>query len=106
MVTMPAWVLLLLLFVAWFLWLLACMAEVALSEASKGIPEGERRGVSILPGMPLFPLVFWGIALLIDQFVEPWGTNVVAGIHLVLSLVWLVSAIRDIRELSKIEHAT
>lgn len=106
MVTMPAWVLLLMLFVAWTLWLFACTTEVALSEARKGIPEEERRGVSILPGIPVFPLLFWGIALFIDQFVNPWGTNVVAGIHLALSLIWLVSAIRDTRELTKIEGAT
>ena len=82
------------------------MAEVAVSEEHKGIPEGESRGVSILPGIPLFPLAFWGIALFIDQFVEPWGTNVVAGIHLVLALVWLVSAIRNIRKLAEVEDTT
>jgi hypothetical protein len=103
MVIIPAWALLILLFVAWTLWLFACMAEVALAEARKGIPEAERRGVSILPGMPIFPLVFWGIALFIDLFVKPWGTNVVAAIHLALSLVWLISAIRHTRELSQIE---
>jgi len=102
----PVWVLLLLLSVAWLLWLFACMAEVAVSEASKGIPEGERRGVSILPGIPLFPLVFWGIALLIDQFMYPWGTNVVGGLHLVLSLFWLISAIRDMRKLKNIDGAS
>ena len=82
------------------------MAEVALLEARKGIPEGERRRVSILPVIPLFPLIFWGIALFIDQFFMPWGTNAMASIHIILSLVWLVSGIRDIRELSKIEGAT
>jgi hypothetical protein len=82
------------------------MAQVAVSEARKGIPEGERRQVSILPGIPIFPIVFWGLALLIDQFVDPWGTNVIAGIHLVLSLIWLVSVIRDTRTLAQIDQAT
>ena len=80
-----------LLFVAWILWMYACTTEVALSEARKGIPEGERKGVSIFPVLPIFPLVFWGIALFIDQFARPWGTNLVAGFHLALSLGWLVS---------------
>ena len=105
-VDIPAWGLLSLLCVAWIVWAFACMTEVALSESRKGIPEGERRSVSILPVIPLFPLVFWGIALFIDQFFEPWGTNVMASIHIVLSLVWLTSGIRDSRELSKIEGAT
>ncbi len=106
MVYIPVWALFILLFVAWFLWLFACMAEVALTEARKGVPQGQGRLVSIFPGIPIFPLAFWGIALLIDQFFLPWGTNLVAGIHLGLSILWLVSAIRDTRKLAKIEHAT
>ncbi|HAK52773.1 MAG TPA: hypothetical protein DCM54_12850 [Gammaproteobacteria bacterium] len=106
MIAIPAWALLMLLFVAWILWMYACTTEVALSEARKGIPEGERKGVSIFPVLPIFPLVFWGIALFIDQFARPWGTNLVAGFHLALSLGWLVSTIRDGRELTKIDGAT
>ena len=100
------WLLLGFLLLVWLLWLAASMSEVALSEAKKGVPEGERRGVSILPGFPLFPIVFWGIALLIDAFADPWGTYMVAGIHVVLGARWGASTVRDTRALARLEDTT
>jgi hypothetical protein len=103
---MPSWVLLVFLFVVWILWLCSCMAEVAVAEARRGIPEGERRGVSILPGIPIFPLALWGVALLGDWLVAPWGTIAIAGLHLVLGIIWAVSLVRNTKALAKLDGAS
>ena len=103
---MSPWSLLAFLLFIWVLWLFASMAEVAVSEARKGVPEGERRGVSLLPGIPVFPLLFWGIALLIDWISNPWGTFVIGGTHIILGIVWTVSIIRNMRALARIDSAT
>jgi len=103
---MPSWVLLVFLFVVWILWLFSCMAEVAVAEARRGIPEGERRGVSILPGIPIFPLAFWGLALLGDRLVSPWGTIAMAGLHLILGINWAASLVRNTKALAKLDGAS
>jgi hypothetical protein len=104
--TMPSWLLLICLLIVWMLWLFSCMAEVALSEARRGIPEGERRSVSIFPGIPVFPLAFWGIAMLVDWFATPWGTVSIASLHVVLGVAWAVSIFKNQRALAKIDRQT
>ena len=79
------------------------MAEVALSEARRGIPEGERRGVSILPGFPIFPLAFWGAALVVDWFASPWGAVAIAGLHIFLGIVWATSIVRNTKAVGRID---
>jgi hypothetical protein len=99
------WLLLLLLLVIWMLWAIACAAEAAVADARRGIPKGQRRGVSILPAFPLFPLVFWVIALLIDSVADPWGTLLIGGGHLILGVVWSVSIYRCRRRLAEMDGA-
>lgn len=96
---MTTWILLVCLILVWILWLAACMAEVALSEAKRGVPEDQRRGVSIFPGFPIFPLLFWAAALAVDLFADPWGTYTVGALHGVLGIVWAVSTVRNMRAL-------
>ena len=81
------------------------MSEVAVSEARRGIPEGERRGVSILPGFPVFPLMFWGAALLVDWLANPWGTIVIAGLHMIPGTAWAASIYRNTKALAKLDGA-
>lgn len=102
---MSSWILLAFLLLVWVLWLFDCMAEVAVSEARRGIPEGERRGVSILPGFPIFPLAFWGAALFIDWLANPWGTIAIAGLHLILGMSWAVSIFRNTKALANLDRA-
>lgn len=103
--TMSWLILLVFLLLVWVLWLFACMAEVAVSEARRGVPEGERRGVSILPGFPIFPLAFWGAALVVDWLASPWGTIAIAGLHIVLGVIWGVSIFRNARALADLDRA-
>jgi len=100
---MSTWILLAFFLAVWALWFIACVAEADLSDARRGVPEELRHGVSLFPGIPLFPMAAWGIAILIDRFVDPWGTYTIGGIHLVLGIVWGVSLYRNIRELRKLD---
>ena len=102
---MSSWVLLAFLLLVWVLWVLACMAEVAVSEARRGIAESERRGVSILPGFPIFPLAFWGAALFVDWLANPWGTIAIAGLHIGLGVSWAASIFRNKRALADLDRA-
>src|SRR5438067_436491 len=92
---MPSWLLLVFLFATWFVWVIACAAEKAVGGVLRGLPEGQRGSVSIAPGIPLFPLAFWGIALLIDFVVDPWGTWIICLAHVVFLVRLLVSIVRN-----------
>ena len=100
---MSIWILLAFLFAVWILWLIACAAQAAVSDARRGIPKEQRRGTSIFPAIPLFPLAFWGAAVFADHFVSPWGTLVVGSIHLGFGVMWGISIYRSSRYLSKID---
>jgi hypothetical protein len=93
---MPSWLLLLLLFVAWCLVLLAAAAGRAADDSEQGVSDSARGGVSIFPGIPLCPLAAWGVALLLDQYVSPWGTTVVGGSHVLLAVGCVISIIRNV----------
>jgi hypothetical protein len=64
-----------------------------------GIPEGQRGGVSLAPIIPFVPLAFWGVALLADLAIWPWGTVwgtvVVSWFHVVIGVVFVGSIARD-----------
>jgi hypothetical protein len=51
--------------------------------------------MSVLPVIPLFPLVFWAIAILMDRVVPPWGTTGIAGVHLLFAVILAGSIARD-----------
>jgi len=86
-----------LIFGVWFLWAWAAIAEKRAGEIRRGIPAEKRGGVSIMPIIPLFPLVFWGAACLVDVWFAPWGSLVIAGLHLVLALPMIFTVVRDVR---------
>jgi hypothetical protein len=102
---MSPWLLLAFLLFVWIIWIVGCVAEADVEDAQRGVPEGQRRGVSVLRVFPLFPLTFWGMALLIDRFVGTWGTLIVGGTHLVLGGIWSVSVYRNRRRLAEIGGA-
>jgi hypothetical protein len=100
---MSSWLFLLCLFLIWFLWVIAVASEYAVEAARKGIPKGQRPGVSIFPIIPIFPLGFWGIALLIDSFGELWGTRIIGLFHAILAFLFIVTIVRDIFRLRSID---
>lgn len=100
---MSTWLLPILIFLVWFLWVYVCAAEANLRGAKKGLPPEQRPGTSILPGIPVFPLAFWGIAWAIDLFMSPWGTLAVGAFHIVYGMILTVSVVRCIREINEID---
>ena len=80
--------------------------EAAVRDARRGIPEAERGGTSILPGMPVFPLVFWGIALAGDWVMVRWGSILVGAFHVVFGITLVVSIVRGVLELRALEGPT
>jgi hypothetical protein len=93
---MSSWLLLLLIVTAWLLWTFATAARLAVEDTRRGVPEDQRRGVSILPAIPVLPLSLWAIALLIDLAVEPWGTWVAGSGHAVMAVLATGSFVRDV----------
>ena len=102
---MSPWLLLALLLLVWYIGALGSADEAALENAQRGVPEHERGGVSILPVFPLFPLAFWGLALLIDHFTGSWGTLIIGGLHVVLGAFWAVCLLRYRKRLAEIDGA-
>jgi hypothetical protein len=101
----PSWLLASLIFVVWCLWAVAAVAQRAAEDVRRGTPEGQPGGVSILPVIPAFPVVLWGIAWLIDRVIDPWGTWAVAGAHGVFAACLVVTLVRDWRDLRSLDGA-
>ena len=103
---MAPWLLPVFIFLVWSLWIGASAMGVAVENARRGTPEAERSGVSILPGMPLFPLAFWGIALAGNWAAPPWGSILVVAFHVAFGGTLIVSIVRSIRALRAIDGPT
>jgi hypothetical protein len=73
--------------------------QVAVQNARHPLPEGQRRGMSAAPVIPVFPLFLWGTARVIDLVLDPWGAVVIGWLHAVFAIVLLVSIVRDWRRL-------
>lgn len=87
---MESFLLLIFLFFAWSVWIIACCAEKAVDEKRRGIPREQRGGVSIAPGIPIFPLLFWLAALELNRRGHGHlGTWVIGIFHAVLLLHWI-----------------
>lgn len=89
------WLLPIFIFAVWYLWLVACVSEAELKNVKEARPKDERRGVSIFPGIPLFPLFFWGVAFGLDRWINPWGTIIVGGFHFAYGTFLIFSINRD-----------
>lgn len=90
------------IFASWFALSLAPCGKLAIEDAQNKVPADKRRGVSIVPGLPAFPLILWGAAVAIDRFISSWGSWILLGIHGVLLLICLSVITRDILRLKRI----
>jgi hypothetical protein len=52
--------------------------------------------MSPAPVIPIFPLVLWGAAALIDLAVDPWGTRIFGSLHAVFAVIFVVSIVHDL----------
>lgn len=103
---MSWWLLLIELTIVWFLWVVAAAAQLAVKDAHCGGPRNQRRGVSAAPAIPIFPLVFWSTALIVDLAFAPWGTLVIGWLHAALGVVFLVSITRNVWSLRSMGERT
>ncbi|MBI4912143.1 MAG: hypothetical protein HY823_05355 [Acidobacteria bacterium] len=92
----------LLLFLAlslcWLLILLAGAAQGDWRRAQAGEPP---QGTSVVPALPLFPLLFTGLARLLDRAWPPYGTGILLTLHLLAALPALGAILLYRRRLAK-----
>ena len=84
---MPWWLLLVLLIVVWLLESVAEATANTVAARRRGILHGSGGGVSVMPGLIFFPLLFLGIALAVDHIANPWGTRTIGLLHAVFGIV-------------------
>jgi hypothetical protein len=72
-------------FVTWLAWVPAVLMEKK--------ARGDSGGTSILPVIPLFPLVAWGIGVCLNMIKPKAGLYVVGGLHAVLFAAFVRSVI-------------
>jgi len=90
------------IFASWFVFVLVPAWKLAIEDEQNNVPKDKRRGTSILPGFPLFPLVAWGAAAAVDHFIPPWGSWTFLGIHGVLLVLSLSIIVRDVLRLRRL----
>ncbi|MFZ6875834.1 hypothetical protein ACO0LF_27510 [Undibacterium sp. Di27W] len=78
---------------AWLIWIPTAVLEKS--------AKGDMGSVSIFPIIPLFPLLAWGLAYMLDQLHAQLGTMLVVSMHLFLLLTMLVSAAKSLKVLNK-----
>jgi len=76
------------IFVVWLFWIPVCVWERA--------AKGDFGGTTILPGIPVFPLLAWGLAAFLNWFHDRLGLVIVGGLHVLLLLFFIVSAVRSL----------
>ena len=99
----PWWMLLSLIFAAWFLWVVAVSAVASVQKARNPLPDGQQRGFSCVQLVLIPPLGFWAIALLIDWIADPWGTWIIGLLHTFFALLLLASIVQSFWQLWSIE---
>lgn len=94
--------------VVWLMWAVAATLQVRVRDVVEPLTDGNRRGMSVVPVIPLFPLLLWGIANLVDLGVAPWGTVLIGSLHVLFALALVISIARDwfrLRRLRSIGHS-
>ena len=49
-----------------------------------------------MPVFPVYPLLAWGLAALLDRFYDSLGLIIVGGIHLLLLASFVISIVRSL----------
>ncbi len=81
--------------VAWIVWIPACSFEA--------LAQGRSGSVSILPGLPVFPLAAWGLGYASQALGWPLGTTLIGLAHLIL-LVWMCLSIARHRRIVRAKN--
>jgi hypothetical protein len=97
------WQLFVFVFLVWSLLGAVARSGDAVLDATDPRPYG-RRGSSSCLVILVMVVTFWGAAKLVDLVIPPWGTIVVASIHVVLALVFVFFIVRYRWELRRIQR--
>jgi hypothetical protein len=89
------------LFLTWFALAVVSAGKLAIEDEARNAPKSERRGTSIFPSFPIYPLIAWGIAVLLDRRIAPWGSWSLLIIHLIVLLCSVFIITRDLRDLRR-----
>jgi hypothetical protein len=63
------------------------------------LAKNEPGGVSIMPGIPVMPLMAWGLAALLDLVRPKLGYYVVGGLHIVLLAIAVIIAFKHVHQI-------
>ena len=88
---MGTWTLLLLVVVAWLLWAVGTLHGHYIAKREGRVKPDS--GVSLAPIIPIFPVLFFALAKLLDKFVAPWGSWTIGGLHALLVVVFLAAIV-------------
>lgn len=92
----------LLLFVilgAWLLLTIAPAGRLAVEDELRGVAPESRRGVSVLPVFPPFPLVIWGVGWGLSAWLSEHVVSVLLYLHIAIAFVCGSIILRDLRRL-------
>ncbi|MES2641955.1 MAG: hypothetical protein V4850_20865 [Myxococcota bacterium] len=87
---------------AWLLWVVACVRGLSADIAEGKRPHDAR--FSLMPVIPVFPLMAIGLAMGIDGLSAPWGTRLIGGSHALLVILYIGSIIRDVCRLQRVRR--
>ena len=90
------------LFVVYFIFSIAGAYDKWRAEALAGKPESDSSGVSILPGIPLFPILAWIFTWLSNKYISEHSFTISFYLHLLLLLVSIFLIIRSMDVLKNI----
>jgi hypothetical protein len=83
------------------LFLFGTWALIVLLPVLEKRAKNEPGGVSILPGFPIFPLLAWALAALLDWFRPRLGFYAVGGLHIVLLVASIISAMKALYQMNR-----
>lgn len=100
---MPFWMLVLLITLAWLSYPIVGALGVAASIAEGTRPKDA--GFSFMPELIVFPPLFLGVAVLVDHFALPWGRWMVGTLCVIMLVASVVSAIRNVMFIRRIQNS-
>lgn len=77
----------------WLVWIPAAVLEKR--------ARGDYGHVSVLPIIPIYPLVAWGLAWLLNRSGKDSGTYLIGGLHVLFLVVLLISCTRSIIQIRR-----
>jgi hypothetical protein len=98
---MNSWILLAWIFFVWLVSIFAALTDNAVEDLRRPLPNGQKRGYSPFPVIPIAPLALRGLAKLLDLAIAPWGSQIVAWLHTAWAVLIGVVVVLNVRTLRK-----